>query len=424
LEGDATMKGLVRLVFLVALILVATTPSKAKTDLTVTGQMRSRGMAVKTTFAKNANFDTFDELRSRLKVQATVNDNTQAVIQLQDSRVLGEGGFSGTLKDGGGVDLHQGYIQIDNLFGKGWGSKAGRFEFVKGNERVFGAVGWSNVSRSWDGGTLWWDADKHKITLFSMKKAEMHAEAPPTLDENRDFDIGGAYVTIKNLNWDLYMVYELDANNSTVGVDSNDLDRISFGTYYQRTSGQLDFTLNGVIQTGKISDKKDISAAMFAFEAGYSLQDERNTRVALGIDFQSGDDGSDTTKSKKYSGLYPTAHKFQGYMDYFTGVPDYGLMDLMFRFKTDITKGWTVAADIHLFTADKDYMWDHDNNNTTAKVASTDVGSEVDITVKTNRVAGVGLQWGLSYFGAKDSFAGMTDKDPGLWGYGMATVNF
>lgn len=444
------MKGFSRLSLLLALIFGVAIPLQAETDLSVSGQVRTRGMADKTSFAKDANYDTFNELRTRLTAHAVVDGNVHAVIQLQDSRVFGEGGFSGTTKAGNNIDLHEGYIKIDNLFGKGWGAQVGRFEGTNGNERVFGSVGWSNVARSWDGGFLWWDADKHKVALFSMKKAELRAENNAAIGSNRDFDIAGAYVTIKDWNWDIFGIYEFDADDADTVLETNTqkAKRLSFGTYYHRNYEQFDFTLNGVVQTGEVAPKQsdpddpvdtvaaliDVSALMATFEVGYSLQDERNTRVALGVDYQSGDDGSDATKTKAYSGLYPTAHKFQGYMDYFTGVPAHGLMDLMVRLKTDVTRGWTVAADFHLFTADKDYSWDDNGDDTTgavnptADLTSKDIGMEIDITVKTNRVAGVALQWGISYFMAKDDFAdmrsGAKDKDPGLWSYSMATVNF
>ena len=427
------MKGLNKLLLVVVVVLAVAGLAQADADINVSGQVRLRDQLDKKGFDTSATTTTFTEMRTRVGVAATVNDNAHVFIQFQDSRT--GGGLSrfgqptsGTLNDAHNVDIHQAYIQLDNIFGEGWGGKAGRFEFNRGNQRVFGAVGWHNVGRSWDGSMLWYDNPDFKITGFWLKALELQY---PTY--NRDFDIFGLYGNIPSANLDLFGFYEYDADTNGYATGINQLDRINLGLYYYRTYQQLDFELNGVYQFGTMPTHKptlpmpwwdtvktewDIAAFMFTFEAGYSFVGSGNARVAVGIDYASGDDGSDTTKCKTYQNSYYTGPKFRGYMDYFLGSHDAGLMDLMLRGKVDPTPGWTVRGDLHYFTTAENYISPIDTSTT------TDVGIEFDLTVSTSRVAGVNLDAGASIFLPKEAFAGMRDPDPGFWLWSMATVNF
>ncbi|MFQ6007346.1 MAG: alginate export family protein, partial [Candidatus Zixiibacteriota bacterium] len=381
----------------------------------------------------------FAEMRTRVGVEAIIDDNTHAFIQPQDSRIAGDLSrfgqpTSGTLNDAHNTDLHQAFVQIDNIFGEGWGGKAGRFEFTHGNERVFGPVGWDNVGRSWEGIMFWNDNPDFKATGFWLKSREL---MEPTY--NRDFDIFGLYGNVKAMEdarLDLFGFYEYDADTNGYASGINQLDRINLGLYYQRDYRQFDFEVNGVYQFGKqpsgipvwssngdtlldtVKSEVDIAAFMFTFEVGYSFEGAGNARLAAGIDYSSGDDGSDTTKFKTYQNSYYTGHKFRGYMDYFVPSFTAGLVDLMFRGKVDPTEGWTVSGDLHYFMTAEDYLSPIDTSTT------TDVGLEFDLTVTTTRVAGVKLDAGASIFLPQEAFAGVKDPDPGFWAWSMATVNF
>ncbi len=401
---------------------------QAETKITFDGQVRVREMFDKTSFDTSAVFDHFVEMRSRVGVKATVDDNTTAYVQIQDSRVFGAtdqfGNFqSGSLNDGKNVDIHQAYISIDNLFGKRFGAKMGRFEFNRGNQRVFGAVGWSNVARAWEGGMYWYNHDKFKVDLVWLKSIENRDTG-----YDRDYDIVGLFGKCKKSNLEWFAVMELDKDTTGLNADINKLARMDLGLYYKRLFNQFDFETNVVFQGGTMSrdaaTEYDIAAMLLTLEAGYNFEGDKNARVALGIDIASGNDPTETDSLKwtAYNNMYYTGHKFRGYMDYFLGSNSSGLVDFMLRGKFDPIPGWTVKGDLHLFSTAEDYA---DPTSTTTPPAMTkDVGTEIDITVSTTRVAGVKLDCGFSYFMAKDAFAGMTDSDPGLWAYSMATVNF
>jgi len=392
----------------------------AETTVGVSGQVRLRSEFDDRSLAPQYTGKVFTLMRSRVNIDALVDDNTQAFIQFQDSRTFGAFNQFGRMQSSGlndskNVDIHQAYIKIKRLWFDGWGAKGGRFEVNFGNQRVFGGVGWHNVARSWEGGLLWYGNDKFTATSFSLKALELN---DPMM--NRDFDVFGVHVDIVDPNLEFFFSYEYDADTITVArADSNDLDRITLGAYYKEKFDKVDVEFNGAYQTGKISDRLDIAAFMFTGEIGYSFPGEGKARIAAGVDYTSGDDNPNDTDSKTYNNLYYTGHKFRGYMDYFLGSNSAGLIDLMLRGKVSPAPGWLLKGDFHLFTTAQDYTDPLDNTRLTK-----DVGIEIDLTVVTTTVKGVSLAGGASFFLPKDSWAGSTDPETGIWLYQMTTVNF
>jgi len=133
----------------------------AETEVEVSGQVRVRNEIDGKSFNPDYTTKYFQVMRTRIAIDAIVDSNAHAFVQFQDSRMFGDTDQfgqlqSGTLNDGKNVDIHQAYIQVDRIAVDGLGVKAGRFEFNLGNQRVFGAVGWHNVGRSWEGLEAWY----------------------------------------------------------------------------------------------------------------------------------------------------------------------------------------------------------------------------------------------------------------------------
>ncbi len=398
----------------------------AETNYEISGQVRVRHEVDSRQFHDDGTTKEYADMRTRVKVGATVNDNAHAVVQFQDTRRLG--GMingqetSGTLNNSQNVDLHQAYLQIDHLWAKGPGLKLGRFEFNMGNQRVFGAVGWHNVARSWEGLQLWHDIPQVKFSGFVFKRHE--ANDPY---DNQDFTIYGVNVAIKELGAEVFVFHENDAANAAYysGVSPqsasiqdesvNALCRTNLGAFFKRTHEQFDFEGNAVYQTGETMGT-DIAAMMFTLEAGYSFPGEHKARIAAGVDYSSGDDDGTDDEFNTYNNLYFTGHKFRGYMDYFIDSGTRGLIDVMLRGKASPSPGWIIKGDLHYFMTAADYVYDNKK--------TTDVGIELDVGVSTTKVAGVGLAAGASVFSPAESFAGIEDPELGLWFYTMATVNF
>jgi hypothetical protein len=415
----------------VVLTIAMTLTTAAETEIDFSGQIRVRPEIDGRSFAPDAKTLQYTYLRTRAALKALIDDNTDVYIQIQDSRSFGDLTLndepsSGTLNNTQNVDLHQGYIAVRRMFLDGLGMKAGRFEFNLGNQRVFGAVGWSNVGRSWDGVQFWYESDDVTFLPFWLKRIEVNAD-----DGNRDFDIYGANVTIKQADLEILGVYEHNGDGTTIGGKFvNYLDRFSAGIYFARDFNPADLTVNAVLQTGNIVNgsteaERDISAFLLTAEVGYAFEDSPVSRVAVGVDYASGDDDLSDDDWKAYDNLYYTGHKFRGYMDYFVSydllphIQYSGLVDIMGRLAMDPAPDWSLTLDAHYFRTAADYYIPGSLLET-----SKSVGMEADLTVLTKAVAGVSLQGGASVFFASDDLTGDPDSDPGFWLYGMVTADF
>lgn len=393
----------------------------AETQLEVSGQVRVRNEIDHKSFNPDHTTLNYQLMRTRVNVDATVDSNTHAFVQFQDSRMFGDANQfgvwqSGSLSNTRNVDIHQAYIQVDRIAIDGLGARAGRFEFNLGNQRVFGAVGWHNVGRAWEGMEAWYARPDYKVTAFVLRAEERNDE-----DFNRDYDIMGSVVDVKSLNLELLGVYEND--DSRIGAD---VDRFTVGTYLKQRHNQLDFELNAAYQFGTIGDDFEIAAFMIAGEAGFTFDGSADARVALGIDYCSGDERpGDFSEINDYDNLYYTGHKFRGHMDYFLASNTEGLMDLMFRGSLNPAEGWVVATDVHYFKTAKDYR------DPLEDVYTSDIGIEIDASVSTTRIKGITFDTGVSMFLPEESFvrinpgnSRLTESDPTFWVYNQATVNF
>ena len=132
-----------------------------------TGQVRQRAEFDNKDFDSGSNASNTNYLRTRLGFLFAPEDDLGIFIQLQDSRGFGE--ETSTL-DGsaGNFDMHQAYVRVYNIFNQPLTLKLGRFEAAFGNQRLIGAVGWSNIGRSFDGGVLTHETDKLKTDFFGF----------------------------------------------------------------------------------------------------------------------------------------------------------------------------------------------------------------------------------------------------------------
>jgi len=432
---EIKLKKLITILTTLSLIALTIVPAVADTEVDISGQVRVRSEIDGKSFDAANTTGIYELMRTRINIEANADENASAFIQFQDSRVLGgadqfDAWQSGSLNDGKNVDIHQAYVQIDRLWFDGFGTKAGRFEFNMGGQRVFGSVGWHNVARSWEGGLFWYKAETFKITSFCFK-AQEEMETLDTLG-NRDFDVFGGLIELDKINLELFGIYERDNDTLLNGTEDTvlagcQLGRMTFGFYYKNKHNQLDFEFNGAYQAGSQMDTIDIAAMMFTGEVGYSFEGDKKARMAVGVDYASGDDDLTDTDYKAYNNLYYTGHKFRGHMDYFLSSGSTGLMDIMLRGKFNPHPKWTVKGDFHYFKTAAEYT----DVTTTSSTLTSDMGMEFDFAVNTSSVAGVKLEGGVSIFLPKESLVrrmtndpASTDTDPTVWAWGQTVFNF
>ena len=447
------------MIMALALALIIGQSVSAGEKFSYDGQIRLRGELDLKSTAESRHSANFYDLRTRIGFKFQPVDLAYVYVQLQDSRRLGDPA-SGDLSSTDNVDIHQAYFQLSDFVTKGLSLKAGRFEHVYGNQRIFGSVGWSNTGRSWEGGLLSYKHEKFWIDLFGLKKMELNSK-----NYNQDFDIFGLYGKCEKSNLEFFAFYELNSDSGFSVFDTDDdswdhsnaykqakLKRWNFGGYYTREYRDFDFVLQGAYQMGQIMEIPryrdnetdlpdslrgpgdhavlDIAAFMVATEVGYNFSCKANPRLAIGVDYSSGDNYSDTTKYKAFANEYYTGHKFRGFMDYFvkdsfldgdaraTRRP--GLIDAVFRAKANIRSKCVLKADFHYLQTAEKYVSKSDATTLTSKV-----GMEFDLTLVSKAIQGATITAGTSFFIADKDFAKAGDnRKTGIWAYLMTTVNF
>lgn len=416
-------------------LLLAGSVSASDVDVKFDGQVRARAEYDDRTFNPEYYLGDVNYLRIRAGIRAVIEKNTEVYVQIQDSRLFGDridGAYSsGTLNNTDNIDLHQGYIKVRRLWHDRLSGKVGRFEFNLGNQRLFGAVGWSNVGRAWEGITFAYTTESVEVLPFFLKRQELQNP-----EKNRDFEIAGVNVTARKLGYEFLLVYENDGNGTFVQqVPSggfrfvDNLDRATASLYVNRPlGGQFDIISNLAYQFGEQrfgSNELNISAFLIAVELGHTFDSKTFRRVAAGVDYTSGWDYSYDGKFTAFDNLYYTGHKFRGAMDYFTGMVYEGLIDLYATANLQLAPDWQAGATVHYFRTAEDLRILQDSTK--------ELGGEIDLAIATTSVPGIKLEGGLSVFVANDVFAARVagfdsesgvSYDPGLWLYGMATADF
>jgi len=434
---SSSIRGFIVLAILGGLLTASGARAVDLDKISIDGQVRLRSVYDLREISRYRHHQIYHDLRTRLGVRVDPTDRTFVYLQLQNSRRLGVPS-SGDLTDSAVVDMHQAYFDIRDLVFPEIRLRAGRFEMVYGNQRVFGSDNWGNVGRVWDGARLSYVGDKLRIDGFYLKRKEVNSSI-----ENRDFDIMGAYSTMQAIRLDLFWFYELDADIHYYWKVR--LQRHNIGWYYECMPSDSAYFLiiQGNYQFGKIpvaaypQDRlQNISAYLFNGEAGLSFNGQLPVRAKLGFDYSSGDNMfNQSTKDtySAYSSDYYSSHKFQGYMDLFqyspvVGYSEYleyssveGLVDIYAGAEARPIHNWLVALDIHYFRAADYYRTDWPKAEFTKKL-----GPEFDLTTEYESDRSAVFTGGCSIFFPESAhiFSDLPGRQAALWGYLMIAVNF
>ncbi len=407
---------------LILLALVMSVNSYAG-DVDVSGQIRYRFEMNNKDFNDDTAGNNYAFLRSRLGLKFEPTDDVTAFVQVQDSRTTGEEGS--TLGDGSAdmMDFHQAYVTINNLHGHDMSLSVGRMEVKYGGERLMGAVGWHNVGRSFDGLKLGLNLGMASVDLFNFKTMEGNASADSS-DSNvygvhADLDIGAGTTQAFLIHEQNKPAVEspMAKNLSTVGLYRKGMvgDALKYELDFGYQMGTAGVDANGA--------DVDVAAMMLGVRFKYSMSDmPMSPKLIVGYDMLSGDDGKDETENTSFNTLFATNHKFYGYMDYFLNIPvhayDRGLNDIVVGLKASPMDDHWVAVDFHMFSTAQDYTMANGTD------METDLGSEIDITLKRKYNSNVKFMLGYSMFTPGKIFEETMGKDSADWLYWMAIINF
>jgi len=229
------------------------------------------------------------------------------------------------------IDLHQLYVTVGNHKEFPLSLKVGRQELSYGDERLVGAFAWNNIGRVFDAAKLRWQNEWFAADFFTSWTVVPHDDQ---FNSNNSKDMfSGIYATSLKIPKTILEGYFF-ARNSERGAISTD----SSPQFPQPTArdiytvggrlkskvnelGNFDYTVEGAYQFGDYaalatSSRLRQDAFMFVINAGYTFADMWATpRVALEYGYGSGDNNSTDGVHGTFDNLFPTNHKFYGYMD-------------------------------------------------------------------------------------------------------------
>lgn len=396
-------------------------------NLTVGGSLRVRyeyadDFKFSDSIAGNDDARTLTQFR--LNAKWDPSDWFSLFIEGQDAQVVGENATTNenAVPSPGFVsdpwDLHQGYVDLkgneDSIFTN---IRIGRQKLNFGSERLIGALEWVNTARVWDAVNVsFGEAKKRTIDVFAAQQVTVDPNNPNDWADvgarYQDSDLYGVYFTdwnlIENVQTELYWLFRDNNDTASAGSATSGGDEVhSIGTRFETKEGAWD--LNGEF-VGQFGDFNGLDHKAFAthIEGGFRIEDLNNSRLGLAYNFATGDSDSSDGDHSTFDNLYPTNHKFYGYMDF---VAWQNMHNVEASFQTKLFDDKVpVALSTHWFWLDKE---DSDSLYGAARGAiktassgsdvSSFVGTEVDLTAKYWIVEKrVNLLVGYSHFFAGD----------------------
>ncbi|WP_412069940.1 alginate export family protein [Rubrivirga sp. IMCC43871] len=392
-----------------ALFALALATAGAAQPVAVTGEIRHR------TELDNRDLSGVDAatpvhlLRTRLAVDARPTARVRAFVQVQDSRLWGGENPAlalGTL-DGSAdlLDVHQAFFEVDSLGGRALAARVGRQEIVVGNQRLVGAVGWSNVGRTFDAVRLRGSAGAVSGEVFAAQlvTAAGASDAQALVGAVAAMPVGP-------LTAQATLLLDGDAAEVESGPDvgARQRQRTTAGLRLHGRWGPVGldaeaYGQGGALASGPDGPRDNIRSWLGSAEVSTELV---GLGLALGATRLSGDADPADGVDRRFDTLFATNHKFYGAMDYFPRGTA-GLDDL-FASVAWARRGWRLAATGHAFAAAVDVG------------GGRALGRELDLAATVPLAPGVAVSLGASAFWPTDRLG---DSATG-WGYLATSVAF
>jgi len=346
------------------------------------------------------------------------------------------------------LDLHQAYVALGNAKEFPLMVKVGRQELIYGDERLIGASDWNNLGRVFEAAKLRFENESIWVDAFTSRVVLAN---DGEFNVSNDYDwFSGVYASTKTLipkqETQLYFLSRNTGSQSptatdgrpqaggpgardiyTVGLRFKSLpDQFGGWDYEAEFAGQF-----GRFVAGGVSLDQEAFAGHVA--GGYSWKHAFATpRLGLEYNFASGDSDPTDGKHGTFENLFPTNHKFYGFMDF---VSWQNIHDVRLATSAKPIKGLSLTADYHLFwladTADAFYNVSGAARATGGyglKPANDSfLGSEIDIvaTYAIKPFATAQLGYGHFFVGdyVEQSLAVAGSKDAN-WFYAQLNFNF
>ena len=286
--------------------------------VSLSGEFRGRFEGRRSLGYRKGNDDGYGLIRTRLDLGITPASWLKFGFQGQDASAPGiRDGLPniGVFRDG--FDLRQAYVQM--------GSEkspvtltVGRQVLAYGDQRLIGALNWTNTSRAFDAVKLQFRGDGARVDVFSAQVVQND----PAVRINRSMEgnnLHGVYGALENVipgsTLEPYLLLRSAASVVNELNQRGELNRYTMGLRaWAKGLGPWDYNLALVRQWGDMAGAV-IDAWGYYVELGYSIAADSSPRLYVHYNFGSGDEDGSDGRVGAFDNLYPTAHFLYGYND-------------------------------------------------------------------------------------------------------------
>jgi len=240
----------------------------------------------------------------------------------------------------GPFDLRQGYIRLGGGKDLPLSLKVGRQELIYGDERLVGASDWDNITRTFDAAKLHYQQDAFWVDAFTGRVVIPNDNEfnQPNWDDWFSGIYASTAALVPKTELQLYFLADNAGSGSpnyvgTGGRGNSPRDIYTIGARFQTLPGALNgWDFNGEFAgqfgdfeypagTPGVINGTRLNQLAYAthIEGGYSFTKlDLKPRLALGLEYGSGDGNPSDKDHNTFVNLYPTNHKFYGAMDFFS----------------------------------------------------------------------------------------------------------
>ena len=376
--------------------------TKMPSWLSLGGEFRTRFEGRQSLGYQEGSDDGYTLLRTRVDIGIKPASWFEFNFQGQDALAPGlrEGPRLGAFEDR--FDVRLAYVRMGSAKSRA-AVTVGRQLLQYGDERLVGALDWSNVSRAFDAVRLELRAKNVRVDVFSASVVQMDPERRVNQSAEGN-NLHGIYAAIENViprsTIEPYVLWQTTPSVVNELQMRGDMDRYTTGTrIWGDGLGPWDYNVALVAQRGNLAGAA-IRAWAYYTELGYEFDSDWQPRLYAEYNFGSGDDDPNDGEVGGFVDVYPTAHRWYGYNDLvgWRNIKNLRLGSAFkphekLRLQVDFHSFWLVSA--------RDALYNVGGRLTVSPpadgVADKKVGDEINLSFSTPLTGAIGLSGGIGY---------------------------
>ena len=288
-------------------------------------------------------------------------DAYELYIGVQDVFVWGENRQLDPKDNNNSISFFEAWATFN--FNENWSTKLGRQIISYDDQRILGAVDWTQQGRNHDAVLIKLGKESIKLDFGFAYNQDYDNISGFQNTDNTYYTTGFfSYKTMQygyfKKTWDTFSASFLFMNNGFQELDEeNKADGISnlqtFGTHLNYTKNKFIAAANIYLQTGNRQGGIKVNTGLLtSLDVHYKITPK--VKVGVGFEYISGKStDSDAKETEAFFPLYGTNHKFNGYMDYFyvgNHANSVGLVDLHVNAEFKLGEKSTLTASVLNFS--------------------------------------------------------------------------